>query len=115
MGRPDDHDQLKGMTTMAGKKRAKQTEIPGTERKSIKEIEDAAEAVRAARVEVKDATKARDAKVLTLIAEMRKHGVMTYRWEDDDEEEITIDLESKDQVRVRVKSKAPPAQQGSVN
>lgn len=101
---------------MAGKKRAKQTEIPGTERKSIREIEDAAEAVRAARVEVKDATKARDAKVLTLIAEMRKHGVTTYRWDsDEDEEEITLDLESKDQVRVRVKSKAPPAQQGSVN
>mgnify|MGYP000482207309 CR=1 FL=1 len=94
---------------MAKKHTKKQTEIPGTERKGVPEIEAAADELREARAELKAATKARDAKAAALIAAMREHQVTKYVFEDGDDETV-VDLEQLDKVKVRTRSKAPPAQ-----
>lgn len=57
----------------------RQSEIPGTERKTIKEVEDAAEAYRDARDARMKKSKAEKEKKDALVAVMRKHSVNVYR------------------------------------
>lgn len=78
-------------------KRAKQGELPGIERKQIKEVSDAAENYRDARDErIKASVPEKETKE-ALIKVMRKHELLTYR---DDEADIVITLVSKDNVKV---------------
>ncbi len=65
-------------------KSKKQTEIPGTEKKRVDEIEDAAEALRDASDALKKATKKRDEAKDRLREAMQKHKVKTYPLEEFD-------------------------------
>jgi len=77
----------------------KQMEIPGAERKRVKELDDAAEAY----VDQRDkrmaqSEKEKDAKD-ALIAAMRKNDVLVYR-DDDHVPPLVVTLVSKDNVKV---------------
>lgn len=79
---------------------AKQTLIPGTEQKSIKEIDDAAEAY----VEIRDKRMALTKKEVeaqaTLVAAMAKHNLTAYRCTSTDDP-LDVTLVSKTRAKVR--------------
>lgn len=60
-------------------KRTKQLEVPGTERKVIKEIDEAAELFLDKREVLKRAKKKHDEAEVALIAVCKKHGLTVYR------------------------------------
>lgn len=85
----------------------RQTEIPGTERKSIKEVDDAAEVYRAAMLARMKKGKTEKEKKDDLIKVMKKHGLNVYK-DDNAVPPLVISLNSTDSVKVTVlKSEAP--------
>lgn len=76
---------------------AKQTQIPGTERKVQKDIANAGEAYVTERDRRMKLTEKEKAAKDALIAVMRKHEETVYR---DDENGVIITLTTKDQVKV---------------
>lgn len=89
-------------TTKAPKQapQKKQTEIPGTERKRVPEVETAANALRAVRLERMDLQKTEGERVDTLIAVMREHDVKLYKF-DGEEDELVVELVDQTKVKVR--------------
>lgn len=85
-----------------------QTEIPGTERPSIPEVEEAAEDYRALRDErMALAEKEAEAK-RTLITKMKAHNQTAYRYEDNDGVERKVILDEKTNAKVaKVKRENP--------
>lgn len=78
----------------------KQTEIPGTERPSIPEVEEAAEDYRAIRdSRMQMAEKEAQAKA-TLIERMKAHSVKAYRYADSDGVERKAVIAEKESVKV---------------
>jgi len=74
----------------------KQLDVPGTERKEIREVTDAADSYCEQMTKrVKQSAKEKDAKT-ALIASMRKHKIDVYRLDDG----RTVTLASKDNVKV---------------
>ena len=79
---------------------AKQTEIPGTERPKIDEIDDKAEEYRVVRDErMRLSTKESEAKK-AMITAMQNHGQTTYKYVDGDGNERTVKLETKVNAKV---------------
>lgn len=78
----------------------KQTEIPGTERKCVAAVEDAANALRAVRLERMELQKAEAEQVTELIDVMRKHDVKLYKFEGE-EDELVVELVDVTKVKVR--------------
>lgn len=75
----------------------KQQELPGMERKTVKELDDAAEHYVAMRdIRIRASENESDAKQ-TLIAAMRKHEILSYRVADGS---LVVTLASKDNVKV---------------
>lgn len=79
----------------------KQTEIPGTERKSIPEVDTQAEVYRAAVLARVKKSKTEKQEKDKLIAVMRKHGLNVYR-DDNAVPPIVVSLSSTDSVKVTV-------------
>lgn len=78
----------------------KQTEIPGTERPKIDEIDDKAEEYRVVRDErMRLSTKESEAKK-AMITAMQNHGQTTYKYVDSDGNERTVKLETKVNAKV---------------
>lgn len=81
--------------------RRRQTELPGTEPKRIKEVEEAAESFRELRDQVKKLTEERDKAKETLGDAMKKHKLEVYRLEDTDPpEEVVIEV-AHEEVKIR--------------
>jgi hypothetical protein len=91
---------------------AKQLEVAGTERKTIKEVTDSAENYREQRDKrMKMSKKEREAKV-ALIGAMRKHKVEIYK-DDTCVPPITVIVSTKDDVKVESKThEDPPEDEG---
>jgi hypothetical protein len=89
-------------TAAAPKKQKRQQSIPGTERKSIDEVDEAAEAFRIARNKRQAATKVESERKAVLKAVLKKHGLKSYFYEDDegDTEEVQRIEEVKEDVKV---------------
>ena len=81
--------------------KAKQMKIPGTERKSIPEIEKAADKYRSVRDERMALTKKEAIEQTNLVNIMKKHDVSHYIFEDDDGEEAEVKI--VDSVKAKVK------------
>ncbi len=80
----------------------KQMQIPGTERKSVPEVEAAAEAYRDVRDERCELSKREKQKKLELLAVMKAHKVKKYKYDDEQGEEILVSLDDRDpEVSVR--------------
>ncbi|MBA2718913.1 MAG: hypothetical protein H0U52_06700 [Chloroflexi bacterium] len=82
-------------------KRAEQTQIPGTERVCIAEVERAAIDYRSIRDERMDLTKKETSLRDALLAVMGGHGLEIYKYVDGENEEITVEVKTKSKVRVR--------------
>jgi len=74
----------------------RQTQIPGTERKSVPEVEEAALGYIEARDERMTHTKREKQKKLELLAVMRAHRVTKYKFDDAEGEELMVSLEDKE-------------------
>jgi len=94
-----DSTETEAKTEKRGKR---QQTIPGTERKSIDEVDDAAEAFRVARNKRQAATKVETEKKAVLKDILRKHGIKSYFYEDEDgdTEEVQRTEEVKEDVKV---------------
>ena len=79
---------------MSPKKR--QMQIPGTERKSVPEVEQAAESYREVRDERCELSKREKQKKLELLAVMKAHKVKKYKYDDENGEEIMVSLDDRD-------------------
>lgn len=79
-------------------KRSKQLEAPGTERQSIQEIADAADAYVAARDERAELSKTEDETRKALEEIMRKHKLEVYR-DPNGRFEVTVKMSTKAKVR----------------
>ncbi len=93
-------------------KKVKQLKIPGTERKGIREVDDAAEAFRIARDKRMAMTKVEKEKKTLLMGIVKKHGLESYVYDDEDgeEEEVLYKAETAEDVKVKkVKAKPDPA------
>lgn len=84
---------------MARKKR--QLQIVGTERKTISEIDEAAEAYREVRDQRMALTKQEGEKQAALVEVLKKHKVTEYKFDDDDGDELTVILDVKEKARVK--------------
>lgn len=84
--------------------RAEQTQIPGTERKTIPAVESAAKAYRAARDERMDKTKVEVAKRDILVGVMKENKIELYKFDGPDGEEISVELDVKEKVKVKTKT-----------
>lgn len=86
-------------------KKAKQLGLPaeGMQRKKIAEIDKAAEAFRAARDTRMSHTKKEKERKLALIEVVKKHGLKSYVYEDEDGEEFAVEYaaDQKENVKVR--------------
>jgi hypothetical protein len=74
----------------------RQMNIPGTERKSVPEVEKAAEAYREVRDERAELSKRERQKKLELLAVMRANKVTKYKYDDEHGEEILVSLDERD-------------------
>lgn len=81
--------------------RAQQTQIPGTERQYIAEVEAAANAYRNARDERMELTKLEVVRRDELIRVMGEHKLDVYKYDDDEGVELTVKLDTKTKVKVR--------------
>lgn len=87
---------------MTKKSKPKQTNIPGTERKSIAEIDEAAEAYRDARDERMKLTEEERETHEALLEVMKRHGVTDrYVYVDDDGDELEVSVADVVKVKVR--------------
>lgn len=77
----------------------RQQEIPGTERKSIKEVDDAAEVYRTARDARMKKSKIEKEKKVDLVNVMLKHGLSVYR-DDNAVPPIIVTVSAKHDVKV---------------
>jgi hypothetical protein len=77
----------------------RQAEIPGTERKSIKEVDDAAELYRSSRDARMKKSKIEKEKKIDLVQVMLKHGLSVYR-DDNAVPPIVVTVTSKHDVKV---------------
>jgi hypothetical protein len=87
-------------TTVMSPKR-KQMQIPGTERKEVPEVEQAAEAYREVRDERAELSKREAQKKAELQAVMRAHKLKKYRYHDENGEELEVVFEDEPRVRLR--------------
>jgi hypothetical protein len=85
---------------------AKQTQIPGTERTSIPEVEEAAVAYRTARDERMAMQENETALQAALVEAMTKHGCEVYKYTDDDGEDMKVFVIDSKKAKVK-KVKAP--------
>lgn len=76
--------------------RKKQLNIPGTERKQVPEVEQAAESYREARDERCEMSRREKQKKLELLAVMKAHKVKRYKYDDENGEEILVSLDDKE-------------------
>lgn len=83
----------------------KQTEIPGTERKRVPEVETAANELREVRTERMELQKTEGQLQDALIDVMRKHSVTVYKF-DGQEDELVVELVDQTKVKVRKASTA---------
>lgn len=80
----------------------KQMQIPGTERKVIDEVEQAAEAYREVRDERCELSRREKQKKLELLAVMKAHKVKRYKYDDENGEEILVALDEREpEVKVQ--------------
>jgi len=92
---------------MSPKKR--QMQIPGTERKSVPEVEAAAEVYREVRDERCELSRREKQKKLELLAVMKAHKVKRYKYDDDNGEEIMVSLDEREpEVNVKKTGEAEP-------
>lgn len=84
--------------------RAEQTQIPGIERKTIPEVEQAAKIYRDARDARMAKTKDEVAKRDALVAVMQENKVKLYKFDGPDGEELTVELDEKWKVKVKTKT-----------
>jgi hypothetical protein len=85
----------------SARKKKQQTEIPGTERKMISEVEHAASELRMTCTSRIELQKVEAEQRLELIEIMKKHGITVYKFHDDDEGELTVEATDKTKVSVR--------------
>lgn len=83
------------------KPRPEQTQIPGTERVCIAEVERAAIDYRSVRDERMALTKLETTARDRLLATMTEHDVTLYRYTDGENEDITVEVKTSSKVRVR--------------
>lgn len=98
----------------AAKKKAQQLRMPGTERiDGIKEIDDAAAAYFEIRNERMELTEGEASKKAVLMELVKKHGIETYKFSDDDGQvyDVKYEAETEENVTVR-KAKAPKKSKG---
>lgn len=102
--RPKAPKKAKADTTASEPKpsKASQLKIPGTERKRIAKIDEAAEAYRIQRNKRQEETKKEKAKKQELMAVAREHGVQVYVYEAEDGEEFTVEYTSEAKENVKV-------------
>lgn len=74
----------------------KQMQIPGTERKQVPEVEQAAESYREVRDERCELSRREKQKKLELLAVMKAHKVKKYKYDDENGEEILISLDERE-------------------
>ena len=74
----------------------KQMQIPGTERKSVPEVEEAAEAYREVRDERCELSRKEKQKKLELLAVMKAHKVKKYKYDDENGEELLVSLDERE-------------------
>jgi hypothetical protein len=74
----------------------KQMSIPGTERKSVPEVEEAAEAYREVRDERCELSRREKQKKLELLAVMKAHKVKKYKYDDENGEELLVSLDERE-------------------
>ncbi len=74
----------------------RQTQIPGTERKSVPDVEQAALLYIEVRDERMDLSKREKQKKLELLAVMRAHKVKRYKFDDAEGEELLVALEDRE-------------------
>jgi type II secretory pathway component PulM len=87
--------------TPSKKPQPKQTSIPGTERKYIEAVENAAQEYRAVRDERMALTK-REAELQEILVQaMASHELEAYAYLDDEGEELIVKVTHKTKVRVR--------------
>ncbi len=79
----------------------KQMQIPGTERKEIPDVENAAEAYREVRDTRAELSKREAVKKLELLAVMRANKVKKYRYHDENGEEIEALIDDEPTVKLR--------------
>ena len=80
----------------------KQLDIPGTERKRIAEIDDAAEAYRVERNKRQEQSKVEKAKKQELMAVARKHDAKLYVYEAENGEEFEVEYTADTKENVKV-------------
>jgi len=90
------------------KKGAAQLKIPGTERKRIKEIDEAAEAYRVERNKRQEQSKVEKAKKQELMKVAREHGAKLYVYEAEDGEEFAVEYTADTKENVKVTKVAAP-------
>ncbi len=88
------------MPRTSAKNKQEQLEVPGTERKKIAAIEDAASALRTCRTERMELQEQEVGLQEALLAAMAEHDVTSYRFHLDDEE-LVATAESKRKVKIR--------------
>lgn len=82
--------------------RKKQMQIPGTERKQVPEVEQAAEAYREVRDERCELSRREKQKKLELLAVMKAHKIKRYKYDDEKGEEILVALDEREpEVKVQ--------------
>jgi len=74
----------------------RQLQIKGTERKSVPEVEEAAEAYREVRDERMELTRKEKLKKFELLAVMKAHKIKKYKYDDDSGEELLVELSEKE-------------------
>jgi hypothetical protein len=74
----------------------KQMQIPGTERKSVPEVEEAAQAYREVRDERCELSRKEKQKKLELLAVMKAHKVKKYKYDDENGEEMLVSLDERE-------------------
>ena len=74
----------------------KQMQIPGTERKSVPEVEEAAEAYREVRDERCELSRREKQKKQELLAVMKAHKVKKYKYDDENGEELLVSLDERE-------------------
>jgi hypothetical protein len=96
------NDNTPATTEPKAKRQKRQQSIPGTERKSIEEVDEAAEAFRIARNKRQAATKVEAERKAVLKSVLGKHGIKSYFYEDEDgdTEEVQRIEELKEDVKV---------------
>ena len=79
----------------------RQLRIAGTERKTIADVEEAAEAYREVRDQRMALTKQAADKQAALVEAMKRHKLTEYKFDDDEGNELTVTFDVKEKAKVK--------------